>query len=247
MKDIKIIGITRVRNEEEIIVNTLNHVGELVDGIVVCDDASTDKTVELCEAHPKVLKVIKNKVWESNPIARNRAEGRLRQLPYNEAVKLGANWVYYFDADEYVDFSLVNLDKEVETYFFRLFDFYITNEDVDKDYLERKFMGPEYRDIPMLFKVNNSINFHQRVPSGHGKKMAIGGYVKHYGKAISVEEWDKTCDYYINHRWRGVSPMLHERWKKRVGKAIHTKSDFDTELITWGDRFNNNKIVRLDK
>lgn len=241
----KIIGITRIRNEAEIILATLDHVSKLVDGIIVCDDASTDNTVELCKSHPSVIKVIENKVWESTPGGRNRAEGHLRQLPYDEAVKEGAEWVYYFDADEYIDFSLVDLTSNIDTYYFRLFDFCITEEDKNSNYLDRKFMGPEYRDIPMLFKVNGKIKFTQRVPLGHGVKIALGGYVKHYGKAISVEEWDKTCDYYINHRWKGVSNELYERWKGRVGKAIHTKSDFGRPLITWGERFDVKKIIKM--
>ena len=106
-------------------------------------------------------------------------------------------------------------------------------------------MGPEYRDIPMLFKINSNLRFQQRIPVNYSKKMALGGYVKHYGKAISVEEWDKTCDYYINHRWKDTHKDLQDRWKKRVGKAIHTKSDFDRDLIKWVDRFDETKIIKL--
>lgn len=239
----KVIGITRVRNEENIIQATLDHVSTLVDGIIVCDDASTDNTVEICEAHESVIKVIKNEVWATTPGGRSHAEGSLRQLPYVEAVKEGADWVYYFDADEYADFSLVDFNSNVETYIFRLFDYYITEDDIDDHYLTRPNMGPEYRDIHMLFKVNGRINFRSRIPNGFSGPVALGGYVKHYGKAISVEEWDKTCEYYINNRWcGGVSNMLLQRWKNRIGKAIHTESDFGEPFITWNDRFDTSKI-----
>lgn len=242
----KLIGITRVRNESLIIKNTLDHVSKFVDGIIVCDDASTDDTVSICESHDKVIKVIKNKKWEPSPMGRNRAEGILRQLPYLEALKEGAEWVYYFDADEYVEFDFNKIDFKSKTtaYSFRLFDFYITEGDVNDDYLTREFMGPEYRDIPMLFKANPKLVFGQRIPSGFSNPI-LGGFVKHYGKAISVEEWDKTCEYYINHRWKNTSKELLERWKSRVGKAIHSKSDFNRELIKWSDRTDNNKIVKL--
>lgn len=241
----KIIGITRVRNEEDIIINTLNHVSKLVDNIIVCDDASTDNTVELCKNHPKVISVIENKKWGSTPQDRHVAEGKLRQLPYIEAVNNGADWVYYFDADEYIDFNNVDFNSNIETYYFRLFDYYITEGDVDKNYLEREYIGPEYRDIPMLFKVNPNLFFNQRIPIGYGKKTSLGGYVKHYGKAISIEEWDRTCEYYINHRWKNMEPSLLKRWQSRVGKAIHSKSDFGRDLITWGERFDVNKIVKI--
>jgi glycosyltransferase involved in cell wall biosynthesis len=239
----KIIGITRVRNEGEIINNTLNHVSQLVDGIFVYDDASTDNTVEICKAHPKVIEVVEGKTWAKTPKERNHAEGNLRQIVYERALKAGADWVYYFDADEYIEFD--DLKFDCDAYFFRLFDFYITPEDVDKNYLEREFMGPEYRDIPMLFKAKPNIKFTQRVPLNIGNNIKMGGYVKHYGKAISIEEWDKTCQYYIEHRWDGVNNQLLQRWKNRVGKAIHTESDFNTPLIKWEDRNNNNIIIKI--
>jgi len=237
----KIAGITRIRNESKIIENTLNHVAKFVDEIYVYDDCSTDDTVKICESHPSVKGIIRGKEWSSEPAARRKAEGSLRQAVYELAVKNGADWVYYFDADEYVEFE--NINFSADSYYFRLFDFYITANDIDHSYLEREWMGPEYRDIPMLFKVKNGIKFIDRIPNGIGTKK-FGGYVKHYGKAISVEEWDATCNYYINHRWKDTNPKLLQRWKDRVGKAVHSKSDFDNDLIKWEDR-KSNKIIKL--
>lgn len=238
----KIAGITRIRNEENIIKNTLDHVSKLVDDIYVYDDDSTDNTVKICNEHKSVKGVIKGEKWNPSPSGRSRAEGLYRQKVYELAVKNGADWVYYFDSDEYVEFA--DVDFSHNSYFFRLFDFYITKEDVNDNYLNRVYMGPEYRDIPMLFKVNPNIRFSGRIPSGIGKSV-FGGYVKHYGKAISVEEWDKTCDYYINHRWKGVNKELLTRWENRVGKAIHEKSDFGRPLITWSDKTDINKIFKI--
>ncbi len=238
----KVVGISRIRNEEKIIKATLDHVANLVDEIYIYDDCSEDNTVKICKSHPVVKGIIEGKSWDSTPTGRKHAEGKLRHEVYELAVKNGADWVYYFDADEYAEFE--DIDWTADSYYFRLFDFYITEEDKDKNYFERKYMGPEYRDIPMLFKVNSNIKFDNRIPTGKGISK-FGGYVKHYGKAISVEEWENTCDYYINHRWKNINNELLERWKNRKGKAIHAKSDFDRELITWDDRMNKNKIVKL--
>lgn len=58
------------------------------------------------------------------------------------------------------------------------------------------------------------------------------GYVRHYGKAISVEEWEKTCDYYGKH-----FPQYSEKWEKRKGKAVHNGvSDFGNKLISWKEK-----------
>ena len=240
----KIVGITRIRDEENIIKNTLDHVSELVDEIYVYDDASTDNTVQVCRDHPSVKHVIEGKEWDPTPQGRNKAEGTLRQQVFKYARdQANADWVYYFDSDEYAYFE--NIDFTADCYYFRLFDFYITEEDKDKHYLQREWMGPEYRDIPMLFKATQQLLFEQRIPLNRGRT-AFGGYVKHYGKAISVEEWDKTCNYYINHRWNGgIHNSLLERWKSRVGKAIHTVSDFNRPLIRWEERNNTSKIIKI--
>lgn len=238
----KIAGISRVRNEETIIENTLSHVSKLVDEIYIYDDCSYDNTVKICKSNSKVKGVIEGKFWDDTPKGREIAEGSLRQKVYKMSVENGADWVYYFDADEYVEFD--NIDFTYDNYYFRLFDFYITKDDIKDNYLDRKWMGPEYRDIPMLFKVKEGLFFKQRIPNGISNSK-FGGYVKHYGKAISVEEWDKTCDYYINNRWNGINEELHKRWLDRVGKSIHEKSDFGNDLITWDERKNINKIIKL--
>lgn len=244
-------GIALIRNEEAIIKNTLDHVSAFVDAIYIYDDCSTDNTVAICEAHPKVKGIIRGTAWDPTPMGRRQAEGRLRQKALQLAISKGAKWIYYFDGDEYIEPRDVTFKHNA--YYFRLFDYYITPEDVDTPYLERKWMGPEYRDIPMVFKVTPQLRFTQRVPKGyfvnkytgrHGV-VAFGGYVRHYGKAITVKEWEETCDYYVNYRWNGIQPVLQKRWEDRKGKAIHTLSDFGRGLITWDERFDGSKIVQI--
>ena len=229
----KIIGITRLRNESPIINNTLDHAGKFCDEIFVYDDCSTDNTARICGAHPKVKGVILGERWESEPSARALAEGIHRQKLYRAALDFGADWVYCFDGDDYAEWE--NLDFKADCYYLRNFDYYITPNDIETPYLDRKWIGPEYRDVPVLFRSNSSIRFTNRVPKGHGPPV-FGGYNRHYGKATTVEAWDEACDYYINHRWKGISPELQQRWRDRKGKAIHTKSDFGRELIRWEDR-----------
>lgn len=231
----KITGITRICNEEGIIKDTLDHVASLVDEIYVYDDCSTDRTVEICTKHPKVVRIVQGKEWKGGSFERNKAEGELRQIIYEEALKGNPDWVYYFDADEIASFE--GIDFTADAYELRLFDFYITEEDKNKYWLERKMMGCEYRDIMMLFRVMPGIIFHQREPWLPECNIKQAGYVKHYGKAISIEEWEKTCDYYIHERGDDKKfDIFKKKWLARKGKAIHTLSDFGRPLIQWHER-----------
>tara|TARA_R110000737_G_scaffold351938_1_gene395810 strand:- start:1259 stop:2005 length:747 start_codon:yes stop_codon:yes gene_type:complete len=243
----RIVGITRVRNEQEIIKNTLDHVATLVDEIYVYDDCSTDDTPNICESHPAVVKVIRGTTWASSSHGRADAEGSLRQQIYLESLKSNPDWVYYFDSDEIADFDGIDLnDTNTSAYSLRLFDYYITKDDVTKNYREREWMGPEYRDIMMLFRPSPKILFKDRQPLGFTNHK-LGGFVKHYGKAVSIVEWEKTCDYYIEHRGGIQRPFFTNKWKARKGKAIHTESDFGRELIKWEDRKDPSKVLNLLK
>jgi hypothetical protein len=242
-----LIGITRVRNEALILADTLDYVGQHVDAIIAYDDASTDRTLELLRNHPRVALIVANGAWETDVKARRTAEHRHRQLLLQCARKqLGFHWMFCFDADERIVDNLRGFASgpRVEGYdgvSIRLFDAYLTPDDCapyqpGQELLGfRRFYGPEQRDILMLWRNRSDVFFaegHQRQPGGISR-LRIDLYCQHYGKSLSVEHWEATCDYYIKHF---PFETYGRKWLARKGQAIHIHSDFMRPLYEWGDQ-----------
>lgn len=235
----RLVGITRVRNEAAIIADTLDHFSQWCDGgIIVYDDCSTDDTVAIASAHPST-QVGKDRFgdgvieqfepWQTD---RTREEWRHRQILLEAARVREPEWIIYFDADERLvwDGKLPE-DPAVDALYFDLFDAYITESDIRDRYEDRRWYGPEYRKIVFAFRNLPLMRFHhpdQRIVEGY-RAPVLAGACKHYGKAISIEEWESTCDYYI--RW--FPEPYKTKWRARKGKAIHTESDFGRPLYTW--------------
>ena len=235
----KITSLLRIRNEELIIEDTLRHLSEFSDEIYVFDDDSIDGTVKICERHPLVKKVIRNHFHSENQSLVQTAQRKLL-LDYAKAVSKN-KWFGYFDCDERLECDFTNFKKfekdKVDVVYFQLFDAYLTKNDQKPykqgDRLEdlRKYFGPEYRFFCCFFR-GDKADYNLRIPTCRQPnvrgKGVTGGYIKHYGKSISVKQWDETAKYYIK-----SVPQLTDKWKERIGKAIHIKSDFGRKLLTW--------------
>jgi glycosyltransferase involved in cell wall biosynthesis len=248
-----LIGTTRLRNEELILRDTLDYVGRQVDAIVAYDDASTDRTLDILRGHPKVALIVTNGSWEEDVKARRLAEGRHRGLLLQMArARLQFDWMFCFDADERVIGDLRGFAggpraRDCDAVRIRLFDAYLTPDDhapyrPDLELLGfRRFFGPEQRDILMLWRNRSEIFFaeqHAREPGGV-ERVVTDLYCQHYGKSLSVEHWEETCDYYIRHF---PFETYGRKWLDRKGRAIHTQSDFERPLYEWGDTLFANAV-----
>jgi hypothetical protein len=248
-----LVGMTRIRNEAPILPDTLDYLGKHVDAIIAYDDASTDETVDMLRKHPKVALVIANQAWEQDIKARRLAEGRHRGLLLEIArAELGYEWMLCFDPDERVTgdlrASLQGLEGDAcDGIRVQLFDAYMTPDDCepyrsDRELLDfRRYFGPEQRDILMLWRNRPEIHFakhHAREPGGL-KSVRTDLYCQHYGKSLSVEHWEETCDYYIKHF---PFDTYGRKWTERKGKGIHTESDFQRPLYEWGSALFANAI-----
>jgi Glycosyl transferase family 2 len=241
-----LVGITRLRNESLILRDSLDYVGKQVDAIIAYDDSSTDQTVDILRNHPKVALVVANESWEADVTARRLAEGRHRGLLLEMArAQMQFDWMFCFDPDERVTGDLRGFlgespARDCDAVRVRLFDAYMTPDDQapyrpDRELLDfRRFFGPEQRDILMLWRNRPEIVFAEedaREPGGT-EQVRTELYCQHYGKSLSVDHWEETCDYYIRH-----FPLetYGRKWSERKGQAIHTQSDFKRPLYEWGD------------
>ncbi|MET4426410.1 glycosyltransferase family 2 protein [Bradyrhizobium sp. RT3a] len=248
-----LVGITRVRNEALVLQDTLDYVGKHVDAIVAYDDASTDQTLKILGAHPKVALIVTNQEWETDIEARRIAEGRHRALLLQTArEQLPFDWMFCFDADERVTGDLRGFLEAVhscdcEGVRVQLFDAYMTPDDhepyrADRELLGfRRFFGPERRDILMLWRNRPEVIYaeqHGREPGGVDRvKTAL--YCQHFGKSLSVDHWEETCEYYMRHF---PFDTYGRKWLERKGRAIHTQSDFMRPLYEWGDTLFTNAV-----
>lgn len=238
-------GVTRVRNESLILEDTLHHVAQFADAIVAYDDDSTDASLDILCRHPKVALVIRNTQWQAGITARLEAETQHRQLLLSVARHyLPSQWLYCFDADERIVGDvrglLTSQSRHTEGIRVRLFDAYLTAQDQSplqpgQSLLNsRRFFGPERRDILMFWRNLPQARFvglDAREPQGLNQIITALA-CQHYGKAISIAQWEETCDYYIqNFPWENYG----KKWTARKGQAIHEYSDFERNLLPWGD------------
>jgi len=248
-----LLGITRLRNEALILRDTLDYVGKHVDAIVAYDDASTDQTLEILREHPKVALIVTNGAWDQDIAARRIAEARHRGLLLQIArAQLQFDWLFCFDAEERVigdlgDFARATQASDCDGVRIQLFDAYMTPDDCapyhpDCQLLDfRRFFGPEQRNILMLWRNRPQIVFteqHAREPGGIEREQ-VNLYCQHYGKSLSVEHWEETCDYYVKHF---PFDTYGRKWLARKGKAIHTQSDFMRPLYEWGETLFANAV-----
>ena len=240
-----IVAMLRLRNESLILQDTLDHLAGIADAIVVFDDASTDDSAAIAKRHPAVAIVIENKRWNHKNRPWEETSNRAKLL--KESRKLGSEWLLYCDADERfegdVRSKILSQPAGVVAVGMNLFDAYLTEGDADP-YVTgtrllgfREQFGPERRRILLAWRSVIDARYRRvdtRAPEG---VPALDSYIvdcQHYGKGISAQQWDETCDYYIAH-----FPEYAEKWRKRKGKAVHTESDFGRKLYQWSDVANH--------
>jgi glycosyltransferase involved in cell wall biosynthesis len=92
----EVFCLIQVRNEERFLPGFLHHIAPHVDGIIALDDCSTDATMDILRAEPRVVSVLR----ERRPGTQHANEVTNRHRLILEAARLNATWVLCADADE---------------------------------------------------------------------------------------------------------------------------------------------------
>lgn len=198
-----IIGMMRIKNEEDWIIQTLDKASPIVSGFVILDDGSTDKTPELCKSNSKVI----DYVYQDEKITDEvRDKNKLLKMTLEHEPE----WILALDGDEvFEDIAPEVIFHEMSKCSYKItkigFKFIYMWDSHDKfrcDNIYKK-LG-HYR----LFKVVNpseltftpsgyGSNFHcgSIPPNLQGKNLSIDVYIKHYGYFYAKQR-EKKFNFY---------------------------------------------------
>jgi len=245
----KLVGLTRVKNEEMMMQEHLDHMAKFCDSICVYDDRSTNGTLEIIKNHPKVKKILRtSKRWKPKPVGTVKDPLELwkkNQKMLNAARRsLKPDWFIFLDIDEFFDEDLLRdlpkllKTKDYDAICFQMYDFFITEKDKDKPYKGdiqsiRSYAGTEYRDQLFLFRNISGLYFKEaahKEPIGFkNDRILYTKYkIKHYGKAKSVEDYYQKSKHYLKYR-----PHLRKsKFKFTQPPVRKDKSDLG-KLVKW--------------
>ena len=240
-----LIGITRLRNEELILRDTLDYVGKHVDAIIAYDDASTDSTLEILRNHEKVALIVSNGSWEEDIEARLIAEGRHRGLMLQLArAQLPFEWMFCFDADERVTGDMRSFLEgpdlgDCEGIRVPLFDAYMTPNDSPPYQSDRALLN--FRGFRPGTKGHPDALAQSRGGVLPGAKSAGAWRNKASADSVSIASiMASHCRLLIGKRLAITTfdifrvETYGRKWRDRKGRAIHTQS-ISCGLYEWGD------------
>jgi glycosyltransferase involved in cell wall biosynthesis len=179
----KISAIILTKNSEDLLADCIESIKELADEIIVIDDNSTDRTVDLA-------KHIGARVENSKTIPNNFAEKRNLGLK-----KAKGKWIFYIDADERVTpelsksiQSITNLKKpEYQAYKIQRKNYYFGNHE-----------WPFIESLERLFEKSSLKSWYGPVhetPKIDGKTGELKGFLLHYTHRDLTSMVNKTIEW----------------------------------------------------
>jgi glycosyltransferase involved in cell wall biosynthesis len=245
----KIIAIMRIKNQKLTITDCLDRLSNLVDGIVIVDNGSTDGTELIYGQYEKILEISKTNDFD---------EGRDKNLALQLARKYHPDWILWLDGDEIFEQSVSRSDLEVlmndprtGLIQFRMYNFYkdkdnhridgkwrqyATNpqkrlwKDTGGQYFEdRKFHAGEIRNSVGRIKTS----LHRLKHFGYIEQNQINQKNKLYESLKNDPSSNKTLKYDDTN---AIMLKWHESKNKRVNKLIQLSENTIWSIIAYYDQ-----------
>lgn len=228
----KLVVMLRVKDGVSFVHEWLECFDKLVDEIVVLDNGSTDGTVEILKAHPKVVTILKTEGYN---------EGRDKNMLYQEMRKRNPDWCLWLDVDEIFEPDLTRTDFDrlmssnyISRYAFRRFHF------IDREHFAGSWFRLNYssghdrimwKDSPTGYFENLVIDS-PNIKGIKGVKWNTNFRLKHLGY-ISKDMVDKKASIY-----RAIIPE-----KESTLQEMYLRNE---RPIKWSDDRKSNKVVSLN-
>jgi len=193
----KLVLMLRIKDGIFFLKDWLERYESVVDEIVVLDNGSTDGTVEMLEAHPKVVDIV-------HTVGYN--EGRDKNLMYDHVRLRKPDWCLWLDVDEIFEPALnrqvlnkMMQTKLVDRYAFRRFHFIDREHFAASNYWLNYSSGHDrilWREKPSGYFANLLIDS-PNVKGINGIKAYTNFRIKHLGY-INKALVDKKAEIYKN-------------------------------------------------
>ena len=180
----------------------LSSVKALIDYYVIIDNASNDKTIELCE---KLLKGLPHTIVR-NKTAIISDDVKLRKQLWNEVLKNNPGWIMSLDADEVLEedgaFLIRELIKnnDLDGYSFKYYDMWNAEE-----YREDEYWHSHFGYRPYIMRYIKGYNYVFQSNNQHCDNLPLNYYdfkhanvnlkIKHFGWADSLSRKQKYERY----------------------------------------------------
>ena len=237
----------RIKNEEQWIAPVLEAASRVADSFVILDDGSTDRTPEICRAHPKVVRY----EYQSR---KSLDEARDKDLLLRWALDENPDWILALDGDEVLeDVAGTTIRREIALcppevtclgfhwlYMWNSPDQYRVDGKYDSPALPRLFrvtgLGLDPRKL-RIRRTEHGGNLHCGSIPGNlpGLVRYIDVYVKHYGY-LDRSERETRQEFYEQHDPHCASKGSYEHLTSEEGMILKQWRERSPDEVTYSDQ-----------
>lgn len=243
-----VFGLCMTKNSEDIIYSSMLHLAEEgVDGIIVSDNMSTDKTREELE---KVRGVLKNSscqfiIYNDNEIGYYQSE-KMTDLAHNAHKLFGADWVIPMDDDEVwyshegrISDVINDLPPDIDVIEADLYNHFPTALDPENI---NPFESIVWRQIDKGSLPKVAIKYHKDMIIRQGNHSVSLPFVPKVSKCLEIRHFPyRTWEQFKNKAINGAAAYKATNLPENVGG--HWRQ-YNSLLEKWGDDVVEREVFR---